>query len=78
MSGQGSGRFLWRLTAIPPSESKKEAPIFRCLFIGKRGSGWRNQLSIDVARIRSWLTNPVSSSVSLPISKVPVTVMGVS
>lgn len=74
MSGQGSGRFLSRLTRL----NQKEAPISRCLFIGKRGSGWRNQLSIDVARIRSWLTNPVSSSVSLPISKVPVTVMGVS
>lgn len=41
-------------------------------------SGRRNQPVMESALIRSWLTNPVSSSVSLPVSSVPVTVMGVS
>ena len=72
------GKGLCNTREAPTTPHKKEAPISRSLSIGKRGAGWKNQLSIEVARIRSWLTNPVSSSVSLPISKVPVTVMGVS
>ena len=63
--------------SLPQKKAVNGGTISQPLSV-KRWAGRRNQLSIESAWILSWLTNPVSSSVSLPISRVPVTVMGVS
>lgn len=63
---------------IFPSKQEKEGALRRPSEWLSDRSGRRNQPVMESALIRSWLTNPVSSSVSLPVSSVPVTVMGVS
>ena len=54
--------------------SKKKA----FLFVSGREKLFSYRASMVSAAMRSWLTKPVSSSTSLPISSVPVTDMGES
>lgn len=79
--------FFLLLPGIHTTDRLPATCSFSCLTCKKGGCATACTVSIppdlhywsmESAVMRSWLTNPVSGSVSLPTSRVPVTEMGVS